>query len=51
MDWEDLLRGIKCFYLDCVDGFVDVYICKNDHIVHCKYIKFIVLQLYLNKIV
>lgn len=33
---KDLLGVIKCFYFDCTDGFMDIYICKINHIVHRK---------------
>ena len=45
---EDPLSGSKYFYLDCGDGFMDVYIGKTNHIVHCKqcvYFNYVSLKL------
>lgn len=51
-DPEDTVGGKRyVHYLDCSDGFTDLWICQNSLIVHFKYIQFIIYQFYLNRAV
>lgn len=51
-DPEDTFGGNRyVHYLDCSDGFTDLWISQNSLIVHFKYIQFIICQFYLNRAV